>query len=310
MIVTIDEIERQMRAALSDERRATNRVLVLINLAEARKLHLERGFSSLFDWLVHGLGYAQSSAYRRIEAARLLRDVPQAAAKLETGELNLSTMAKAKSAIRAKEKRSGRKMSKEEQAEVVSKVENKTIFEAEQTLVTMFPEISDDVYQERKTVISADQIRLSFNISAEGFKDLEWVKNYLSHAEPKGDTGKIFARLLKEFRARIEKQGQRATSAMEKAPENERRATAKKVSLHRVQRRCEYKDETTGKVCGTSFQVEVDHIRPRAMGGEDRLKNYRCLCRAHNQLVAEQKLGQYRVNRWRSRRSTHRQDGS
>ncbi|MBK9322947.1 MAG: HNH endonuclease [Bdellovibrionaceae bacterium] len=36
-----------------------------------------------------------------------------------------------------------------------------------------------------------------------------------------------------------------------------------------------------------NFQLEVDHIKPLALGGEHRAENLRILCRAHNQLAAK-----------------------
>ena len=58
---------------------------------ETRKLYLERGFPSLFEYVVKELGYSHSSAYRRIKAMRLYRDIPQATSKIKTGSLNLTT---------------------------------------------------------------------------------------------------------------------------------------------------------------------------------------------------------------------------
>jgi len=44
----------------------------------------------MFDWLVNGFGYAKASAYERIEAAKLLRVVPEISEKLASGRLNVN----------------------------------------------------------------------------------------------------------------------------------------------------------------------------------------------------------------------------
>lgn len=284
--MTNEEIESKLRLNIGEERRITTGILALINLAEDRKLHLLRGFSSLFDWLVRGFGYSESAAYRRIEAARLIRVVPEASDKIQSGELNLTTLAKAKSAIRAQEKTSGKKMSKKEQAEVVHNIENKSSSETDQALFQMFPETAS-MQKERKKVVSETETRYSFNLDIAAVADLEWVKAYLSHSIPDGETAKVFARLLREFRERHEKKD---TSAAKK--QSVSKAGAKRVNLHRAERQCEYVDERTGQICGATYMVETDHIRPKAMGGPDHISNYRCLCRAHNQLEAERKLGE------------------
>jgi len=296
--MTNEEIESRMATLTQNERLITTEILALINLAEDRKLHLERGYSSLFAWLVQGYGYSESAAYRRIEAARLIRIVPEAADKIENGEVNLTTLAKARGAIRAQEKATGKKISAEEQAEVVRNIENKTSAETDTTLFQLFPESASSVHRERQSQVSETHTRLSFNLDAETMANLEWAKAFLSHSIPDGETSKVFARLLKEFRERNEKKD---TSAAEK--QSVSKAGAKRVSLHKAERKCEFVDEKTGRVCGAIYMVEVDHIRPRAMGGADNLKNYRCLCRAHNQYEAERKLGEFQANAWRRRRS-------
>lgn len=68
---------------------------------------------------------------------------------------------------------------------------------------------------------------------------------------------------------------------------------------------CTFKDPKTGKVCGSRFQVQVDHITPKALGGDDEAKNLRLLCRQHNLLMAEKALGKTLMQRyWQDPRSS------
>lgn len=46
---------------------------------------------------------------------------------------------------------------------------------------------------------------------------------------------------------------------------------------------CQFKNPTTGKVCGSRFYLEVDHIQPRFMNGPNTHENLRMLCKNHNQ---------------------------
>ncbi len=43
--------------------------------------------------------------------------------------------------------------------------------------------------------------------------------------------------------------------------------------------------------CGSRFRLEIDHRRPRALGGGDDLDNLRLLCRTHNLFEARRQLG-------------------
>jgi hypothetical protein len=295
--MTNDEFEITFKTKILEERKITNEILQLINEAEERRIHLLRGFPSLFAWLVHGMGYSESSAYRRIEAARLIRAVPAVAEKLQSGELNLTTVTKTRSAIRAHQKKTGKKLSAQEQAEVLRQVENKSSRATEQTLFELFPETASSVKQEREAALSELLTRLSFNLDQDAMKDLEWAKAFFSHAISDAEAGKIFARLLKDLREREEK---KSTSAQLKP----RVTNAHRVSLQRAERKCVYRDPKTGRVCGATFQVQSDHIVPKALGGREDLQNRQCLCRAHNALAAEQKLGRPWANSWRGNART------
>ncbi|RYZ65628.1 MAG: HNH endonuclease [Proteobacteria bacterium] len=55
--------------------------------------------------------------------------------------------------------------------------------------------------------------------------------------------------------------------------------------------RCSFKDHRSGKTCGSTFQLEIDHIMPKALGGTDNLDNLRVYCRVHNQFAAQQTFG-------------------
>jgi hypothetical protein len=55
----------------------------------------------------------------------------------------------------------------------------------------------------------------------------------------------------------------------------------RKIVLNRDQC-CQAKDSKSGQVCGSRWQLQVDHIKPRWAGGEDKLENLQALCARHN----------------------------
>jgi hypothetical protein len=57
---------------------------------EARRLHLEQGCSSMFDYCVRVLRFSESVAYKRIGVARVARKFPSVAEAVAQGELHLS----------------------------------------------------------------------------------------------------------------------------------------------------------------------------------------------------------------------------
>jgi hypothetical protein len=59
---------------------------------DARRLHVEKGFSSLFSYCVEELRFSEDEACRRIEAARLARRFPAIHPLLETAAVSLTVL--------------------------------------------------------------------------------------------------------------------------------------------------------------------------------------------------------------------------
>ena len=85
-------------------------ILVLDHLREieARRLHLMRGYGSLFDYVVHELGYTAAAAWRRIKAMRLCSDTDLARELLQDGSLNLSNAAQLQNLFERSDRSRGR----------------------------------------------------------------------------------------------------------------------------------------------------------------------------------------------------------
>ena len=140
--MTNAELESELKRASTDERLLTKRIVELVAEALRRKIWAGRGYASAHRWLVGEFGYSDSSAGRRLDAARLLADVPDVAEKLATGELTLSGLSQLQSAIHQEEKRTGEKVTAEAKRNVVKKIEGKTSPESSRTVSAEFPEVS------------------------------------------------------------------------------------------------------------------------------------------------------------------------
>ena len=95
----------QTKYLVQKERNITIQVLRHLSEIESRKLHLKRGFASLFDYAVRDLGYSHSAAYRRIKVMKLCREVPEIVSKLKVGSLNLTTVSKVQSYFEKQDKK-------------------------------------------------------------------------------------------------------------------------------------------------------------------------------------------------------------
>ena len=87
------ELLRQTSTLVRHERHLQGAVIDHLAEIDARRLYLQRGCSSLFDYAVRELGYSEAAAGRRIGAVRLCADQPDARERLRDGSLTLSAAA-------------------------------------------------------------------------------------------------------------------------------------------------------------------------------------------------------------------------
>ncbi|UPT75952.1 MAG: HNH endonuclease [Elusimicrobiota bacterium] len=76
------------------DRAKHNELRLLAHLAEfdSRRLCLEEGQRSAYDYCLHVLGFDEQEAYRRIRAARIIRSFPEACAALASRRVTISAL--------------------------------------------------------------------------------------------------------------------------------------------------------------------------------------------------------------------------
>ena len=109
-----DQLLFQTKSLVQKERQINIQVLQHLQEIEYRKLYLKRGFSSLFEYTVKELGYSESSAYRRIKAMKLCKELPETKLKMAKGELNLCTASKLQTVFEKQEKQIKNKVMKQQ----------------------------------------------------------------------------------------------------------------------------------------------------------------------------------------------------
>jgi hypothetical protein len=81
-----------LASVCADERRLLARLIQHLVEVEDRRLHLKAACSSMFDFCVRRLGMSEGGAFRRLNAARLVRRFPGMVNAIERGELHLSSL--------------------------------------------------------------------------------------------------------------------------------------------------------------------------------------------------------------------------
>src|SRR5687768_6525776 len=77
---------------LGSEREITAKLLAHLGGVEERRLHLEMGHSSMFDFCVARYNMSEGQAFRRVLGARLARRFPVIHSLIASGRLHLSAL--------------------------------------------------------------------------------------------------------------------------------------------------------------------------------------------------------------------------
>jgi 5-methylcytosine-specific restriction endonuclease McrA len=172
------------------------------------------------------------------------------------------------------------------------------------------------------TPLTADLRRFSLTVSRRFLEKLETARHARSHARPGATAEAILEEaldLLLERQARRRGQSKRRRVATRRArpsqeagrlaegrtePQSESPtyvpAEVRAEVWSRDEGRCQWPTHD-GASCGSTWQVEIDHVRPRARGGSPAPANLRLLCRFHNDLAARQSYGDAWMDRFTRR---------
>ena len=228
--LTDDALLAQTRKFAHLEHHVEVTVIDHLHEIHARRLHLRRGFSSLFDYTVRELGYSDSAASRRISAMKLCEELPEVRDGLQDGSISLTTAAQLQNAF-DRQKRNRRR--RQRGAVVASRPpvppQDSLLSPAAEAPEPPEPALVLDVSARRALVqqaagrstrqvqellagvdpeltVSADKVRplgdgryeLKAVIDAECHRALERLRGLLSHVDPYMTLGQLVGRLARE----------------------------------------------------------------------------------------------------------------
>ncbi|MCB9025291.1 MAG: HNH endonuclease [Bdellovibrionaceae bacterium] len=94
------ELLDRTQSLVKKERYLLTQVLHHLREVERRKLFSELGYQSLFEYAVKKLKYSEGQAGRRIQAMRLIKELPELEVKIKTGALSLTNISQAQAYFR------------------------------------------------------------------------------------------------------------------------------------------------------------------------------------------------------------------
>ena len=264
------------------ERRITVRLIEHLQEVDRRRLHLQRGVSSLYDYLIRGLGYSGGAAHRRIQAMEVCRDLPEVTHKIESGQINLTQAMQLQGQLEKEERLSGQEVAPEVKRELLSRIEGLSTRETEKVLASRTPEAAKP---DNLQVLSGEQTQISFAADEELMRMLERIKELTAHQNRNPGLLELFKLMAKKTlerldplerakRARSRKAG--ATADMTKTPAPGKRgpASATFYELHRrSDGQCQFVDGKTKRRCLSRRAIQSEHRTPYAKGGRTELGN-------------------------------------
>ncbi len=310
------DLEKILKNKVVAERQITVEIISLLEEVSARRIYLQRGFGSLIEYCIKELNYSESSAYRRISAMRVAKELPQVKEAIAAGKLNLVNVARAQTHFQ-KEAQNKKALTCFEKSKVLETLENQSSRQAEKILLQLSPQPS--LPKEKIREVSPTHTQVSLVFSEELMQKLSELKHLLSHKSPNPSTTELIELLadmaLKNLKPRnpVQEQSiatkmQCATSAgvTDRKTDKDRNETKKikqpnnrvyiPINLkrkvwQRAQGQCQYQDTQSKRRCESKFQLQHEHKQPVAKGGENSEENLELLCAAHNRLRAIEQYG-------------------
>ena len=292
----------------------------LVALAEfdRRGSYRDLGYASLFDYLHRGLKLSRGAAHYRRSAAWLVGRFPEVLEPIQDGRLCFTT-ASILATVLTEENRAEvlprfHGLSKQEALEVAAELKPRKVVpermvvtkmeraaaserddatgrtEAAERVDLVEPAASwTDARQKvhlgeldapRPVVVpmTATESRLHITVSREFLALLKKAKVGESHRNPGASDEQVLKLALE---ALVEKQSKRKACVP---------ARVKREVVQRDEGKCQWK-LADGGICGSTLELEIDHVVPRGKGGSDTIDNCRILCRGHNLEAARQTYG-------------------
>ncbi len=296
-----------VREQASSERLLLTRILHYLREVERRRIHCDVGCGTLFDFAVKELKYSESQAGRRIQAMRLIKELPEVQRKIEEGTLNLSNISQAQAFFRSESNGTAEQPPKpataQRKRDVLKLLENKTARDGQKALIEIGGNVA--LPRERERVLTVDKSEVRFVMDQDLKQKFDDIRSYLgpvAHAASFADFLRTMADTLLSL-LRIKKFGRRRASRMGRnAADSIPGQTGEALGLPQkppsggddvspnpryippeVREYVWLRDKGSCKGCGKRSILNFDHIVPVAKGGRSTIDNLRLLCFACNQ---------------------------
>ncbi len=267
LLISIDESVKLEKAQT---------IIVLRHLQEInrRRLFAELGYSSLFCYCNEHLKYSKAESYLRIQAMKLLKDVPLVEKKLESGSLTLTQAGELFSYFKENSN-----LSIEDKTILINKVENQSTRETEKILA--IPEAESET--------KFKNLKLNEKL----FNELTKLARELKIDDP----AQLVKLLVKEKTDELKSAKAIESKANNSTSTRHVPAQIKRDLLKQANYQCEFITKD-GKRCSEKIYLEVEHTEPYSFSGRTEFKALKILCKSHNLRSAINVFGLKKMDRY------------
>lgn len=227
------------------EKKLTAEIISYLQEISDRRLYVEYKVDSLHKFCVRILRYSDAEAALRVKAVRVAKKLPEIKKQIETSKVSLSSVAKLHHFMQENPKKDA--------SVALELISGKSARESEQIL----NQISE--------APKARELKLKLNERV--LKKLDRVQAAFGDCDELEAIEALIDEKLRELARAKAKRIERGSS--------QQRYIARSVREKVSKDQCEN--------CGTRVHLQIEHIRPIAMGGQSTTDNLRILCRSCNQ---------------------------
>lgn len=257
----------ETKRLVQKEREVITSVLHHLKEIERRKLFSDFGYPTMMAYAIKELHYSEGAAIKRLQAARILADIPELEEKINDGSLTLTGISQAAGFFQREEIKDV-----EEKKEVLEKLEGLTSRETEKTLIEMGTE--QPLPRESEKPVAPNFTQIKMNVSDKTLKQMENSRSMLGEYK---FSDSFMDKLTKEAIENIVRKKYKLT---DKGRETE---TTSRTPTNSQKRAAYEKSKGFCVNCGSLCNVQIDHRQPFALGGKTETSNLRLLCFHCNQ---------------------------
>ena len=301
--LSVESLDSGLKSYRKVESKALADIIWYLSELDLRGAYRELGYSSLYMYCKEALKYSDGSAYRRVQAAKCLVTNPEIYDLIKEGKVTLCAVSEVAKVKDEKNK-----------TELLKVSEGKTQLEV-QAMAAQFhpPQVSKKEKIKAKLVEvkvqpifdrTVETDKLKTHITQYDFHvagDEEFMGLYKEVKELVGNVpaSEVLKRCMKEFIAKrtvVKRQVKVSQAKNSRFIPKSNKATV----LKRDNGQCTFVSKD-GKRCTERHGLQVDHVKPFALGGDNSVGNLRMLCQAHNLYLAEKAFGREKVRGHASR---------